>query len=71
MIITKTMWNCNDKLLSEKAEYKAVTTLTDYLCKFGRMEDGRGAPNCSFVRMVNSWRIFFPFNFLYCYNTVK
>lgn len=34
MIIMKTMWNYNDKLLSEKPEYKAVTTLINYLCKF-------------------------------------
>lgn len=36
MIIMKTVWNYNDKLLSEKAEYKTVTTLINYLCKFSQ-----------------------------------
>lgn len=34
MIIMKTMWNYNDKLLSKKPEYKEATTLINYLCKF-------------------------------------
>lgn len=46
------MWNYNDKLLSEKTEYKAVTILINYLCEFCQHVKTRGTMNCSFVRMV-------------------
>ena len=73
MIIPKTIWNYNDKLLSEKAEFNEVTTRINYLCKFSQHvnQDGRGTLNSSFVRMVGLWIIFFPFNFLYCCNIVN
>ena len=69
----KTVWNFNDKLLREKSEYKVVTTLINYLCKFSQhvSQGRRGTLNSSFVRMVGLQIIFFPFNFLYCCNIVN
>lgn len=73
MIIMKTMWNYNDKLLSKKPEYKEVTTLINYLCNFNQhvSQDRRETLSSSFVKMVGLWIIFSPFNFLYCCNIVN
>lgn len=59
MIIIKAIRNYNDKLLSEKREYKAVTILINYLCKMCQHVKTRGTMNCSFPRMVRLWIIFF------------